>query len=79
MQNVKAKQVLDIVGLEDGTVIAISSTEFNIVKHGTLRIVDENDLDSATLDAFDEVNSRPNKPKYPYMVEFSKPVGDDHE
>lgn len=64
----KAKQVIDVVGMEDGAVIAISSTEFNVIRNGSLRVIKSSDIDPLILQGFEFFEKHLHKPKYPYMV-----------
>lgn len=63
-----AKHVIDIMGLEDGTVILISPTEYNIIENGALKYIEAKHIDSTLLGIFSNFENVENKPKYPYMV-----------
>lgn len=68
--NIKAtaKQVVDLVGLEEGTVIKISSGEYNIIRDGVLKIADVSELDETMVSSFEVFEKHLLKPKYPYTV-----------
>lgn len=71
----EAKHVLDLIGLEDGTLIRIAPTEFNVMQNGSLKPIDMDKIDPYMLDVFATFEGMEDRPKYPYLVVITDKSG----
>ncbi len=61
-----AKQVIDLVGIPEDSIVRISSTEYNVIKNGQLKLVEA--IDSYWANIFATFEAMKDCPKYPYTV-----------
>ena len=66
----KAKSIVSIVDLKEGTILRLSSNEYGIIKNGTLALLPITDVPQNFLDAYEKFEKLDNPPKYPYLIEL---------
>lgn len=66
----KAKSIVSIVDLKEGTILRLSSNEYGIIKNGALALLSITDVPQNFLDAYEKFEKLDNPPKYPYLIEL---------
>lgn len=64
----KAKSIVSIVDLAEGTILRLSSNEYGIIKNGILSLIDNSDVPKNFQHAYDKFEQLENPPKYPYLI-----------